>query len=53
MKWYWWLLIIIISLNLLVIAAVAVFVIYDHLRTKKALSQQRKRQESNPGEKGS
>ncbi len=39
MKWYWWVLIVIISLNLFVIAAVAIFVIHDHIRTKRALKQ--------------
>jgi len=39
MKWYWWVLIVIISLNLFVIGAVAIFVVYDHIRTRKALRQ--------------
>lgn len=40
MKWYWWLLIIIISLNLLVIAAVAIFFIYDHIKMRRSITPQ-------------
>jgi len=45
MKWYWWVLTVILALNAFVIVAVAIFITYDHLRTRRALRNQ-KRQES-------
>ncbi len=41
MRWYWWVLTIILALNAFVIVAVAIFIIYDRYRARKALRSQK------------
>ena len=42
MAWYWWILIGILGLNVLVIALVALFLVFDSIWSKRAAGQERR-----------